>query len=77
MHSMPMAFAAAVAIIAGLQFLFHRTGLGRVFRATSDDGEIGQIMGLDKRRVFAAVLGAAGALLAIRSKFDPFMAPRG
>src|SRR5579871_5698672 len=29
--------ALAVAVIAGLQFLFYRTALGRAFRATSDD----------------------------------------
>ncbi len=77
-----LTFAAAVAIIAGLQFLFYCTGLGRAFRATSDDGEIAQIMGLDNRRVFAAamalsmaVVAVAGVLLAIRSNFDPFMGP--
>ena len=30
-------FAAAVAVIGGLQLLFYRTALGRAFRATSDD----------------------------------------
>jgi branched-chain amino acid transport system permease protein len=75
-------FIAAVAIIAGLQFLFYRTSLGRAFRATSDDGEIAQIMGLDNRRVFAwamalamAVVAVAGVFLAVRANFDPFMGP--
>jgi branched-chain amino acid transport system permease protein len=77
-----LTFAAAAAIIAGLQFLFYRTATGRAFRATSDDGEIAQIMGLDNRRVFAlamalsmAVVAVAGVFLAIRSNFDPFMGP--
>ncbi|NBO20898.1 MAG: branched-chain amino acid ABC transporter permease [Rhodobacteraceae bacterium] len=77
-----LTFTTAVAIIAGLQFLFYRTALGRAFRATSDDGEIAQIMGLDNRRVFAsamalsmAVVAVAGVFLAIRSNFDPFMGP--
>ena len=77
-----LTFVCAVAIIAGLQFLFYRTALGRAFRATSDDGEIAQIMGLDNRRVFAAamalsmaVVAVGGVLLAIRSNFDPFMGP--
>lgn len=77
-----LTFVAAVAIIAGLQFLFYRTAMGRAFRATSDDGEIAQIMGLDNRRVFAwamalsmAVVAVAGVFLAIRSNFDPFMGP--
>jgi branched-chain amino acid transport system permease protein len=75
-------FIAAVAIIAGLQFLFYRTALGRAFRATSDDGEIAQIMGLDRRTVFAwamalsmAVVAVAGVFLAIRANFDPYIGP--
>ena len=77
-----LTFVAAVAIIAGLQFLFYRTSMGSAFRATSDDGEIAQIMGLDNRKVFAwamalsmAVVAVAGVFLAIRANFDPFMGP--
>lgn len=77
-----LTFAAAVAIIAGLQYLFYRTALGRAFRAVSDDGEIAQIMGLENRKVFGlamalslAVVAVAGVFLAIRSNFDPFIGP--
>lgn len=77
-----LTFATAVAIIAGLQFLFYRTSMGRAFRAVSDDGEIAQIMGLENRKVFAwamalcmAVVAVAGVFLAIRSNFDPFVGP--
>jgi len=77
-----MTFVSAVAIIAGLQFLFYRTTMGRAFRATSDDGEIAQIMGLDNRKVCGwamglamAVVAVAGVFLAIRANFDPFMGP--
>ena len=77
-----LTFVTAVAIIAGLQYLFYRTSMGRAFRATSDDGEIAQIMGLDNRKVFAwamalsmAVVAVAGVFLAIRANFDPFMGP--
>jgi len=77
-----LTFVTAVAIIAGLQYLFYRTSLGRAFRATSDDGEIAQIMGLDNRKVFAwamalcmAVVAVAGVFFAIRANFDPFMGP--
>lgn len=77
-----LTFAAAVVIIAILQFLFYKTSMGRAFRATSDDGEIAQIMGLDNRKVFAwamalslAVVAVAGVFLAIRANFDPFMGP--
>lgn len=75
-------FATAVAVIAGLQFLFYRTALGRAFRATSDEAEIAGLMGLDRAKVYAwamvlylGVVAVAGVFLAIRSNFDPFMGP--
>ena len=80
---LPLAmFAAAVAIIAGLDLVFTRTSLGRAFRATSDDAEIAQLMGLDRRHVFAmamalsaAVVALAGVFLAVRTNFDPSTGP--
>jgi branched-chain amino acid transport system permease protein len=75
-------FATAVVVIWGLQYLFYNTGLGRAFRAASDDREIALIMGLDDKQVYAyamalslAVVSLAGVFLAIRSNFDPFMGP--
>jgi branched-chain amino acid transport system permease protein len=75
-------FVLAVAVIAGLQWLFYRTALGRAFRATSDDQAVAQLVGLDNRRVFAlamalslAVVAIAGVLLAIRTNFDPAIGP--
>jgi branched-chain amino acid transport system permease protein len=75
-------FALAVAVIAGMQWLFYRTALGRAFRATSDDQAVAQLVGLDNRRVFAlamalslAVVAIAGVLLAIRTNFDPAIGP--
>ena len=72
----------AVLVIAGLQFLFYRTPLGRSFRAVSDDPQIAQLMGLNNRHVFGlamalslAVVGLAGVLLAIRTNFDPAIGP--
>jgi branched-chain amino acid transport system permease protein len=75
-------FAAAVAVIAGLQMLFYKTALGRAFRATSDDQAVAQLMGLDTRHVFAmamalslAVIAVAGVFLAVRTNFDPAIGP--
>ena len=75
-------FALAVAVIAGLQWLFYRTAIGRAFRATSDDQDVAQLVGLDNRHVFAlamalslAVVAIAGVLLAIRTNFDPSIGP--
>jgi branched-chain amino acid transport system permease protein len=74
--------ASAVAVIAGLQFLFFRTELGRVFRATSDDRTTVRLMGVRNDHVYAlamaialAVVGVAGVFLAIRTNFDPSVGP--
>jgi branched-chain amino acid transport system permease protein len=75
-------FIMAVLVIAGLQYLFYRTALGRAFRATSDDQPVAQLMGLDNRRVFGlamalslAIVAIAGVLLAVRTNFDPSIGP--
>jgi len=77
-----LVFVTAVLVIAGLQYMFYNTNLGRAFRATSDDTEMAQLMGLDRKQVYAwamalclAVVALAGVFLAIRSNFDPFMGP--
>ncbi len=75
-------FAVAVAVIGALQLLFYRTELGRAFRATSDDRETAQLMGIDQSHLFAvamaialAVCALAGVFLGIRSIFDPSSGP--
>ena len=75
-------FAVAVAVIAGLQWIFYRTALGRAFRATADSQSVAQLMGLDNRHVFAlamalslAVVAIAGVFLAVRANFDPAIGP--
>ncbi|MAQ45218.1 MAG: branched-chain amino acid ABC transporter permease [Confluentimicrobium sp.] len=73
-----LTFVIAVAVIAALQWTFYRPPLGRVFRATSDNQDIAQLMGLNKAHVFGlamalalAVTAVAGILLGIRTSFDP------
>ena len=73
-----LTFGIAVAVIAGLQFVFYRTSLGRGFRAVSDNQDIAQLMGLNKAHVFGvamalalAVVAIAGILLGMRTSFDP------
>lgn len=75
-------FATAIVIIAGLQFVFYRTALGRAFRATSDNQDIAQLMGLNRRHVFGmamalslAVVAIAGVMLGVRTSFDPASGP--
>lgn len=71
-------FAVAVAVIAGLQWVFYRTPLGRAFRAVSDNADVAQLMGLNRRHVFGlamalslAVTAIAGVFLGMRTSFDP------
>ncbi len=73
-----LTFAIAIAVIATLQWIFYRTALGRAFRATSDNQEIAQLMGLNRRHIFGlamalalAVTAIAGIMLGIRTSFDP------
>lgn len=75
-------FGLAVAVIAALELLFARTGLGRAFRAVSDDQEIVQLMGYDNRHLYAlamalafAVMALAGILFGIGTIFDPAFGP--
>ncbi len=75
-------FITAVAVIAGLQYVLFHTQLGRDFRATSDDQETAQLMGIDHRHVFAlamalalAIVAVAGVFMAIRTNFDPSVGP--
>jgi len=71
-------FVTAVVVIAGLQWIFYRTALGRAFRAVSDNQDVAQLMGLNKRHVYGvamalslAVVALAGIFLGMRTSFDP------
>ena len=75
-------FGVAIAVIAGLQWVFYRTALGRAFRATSDNQRIAQLMGLNNKHIFAlamalalVVVAIAGVFLGIRTSFDPAAGP--
>jgi branched-chain amino acid transport system permease protein len=74
--------ASAVAVIVGLNVLFYKTALGRAFRATSDDLEIAELMGINHHRVFALAMGVAmivatiaALYLGMRANFDPTIGP--
>jgi branched-chain amino acid transport system permease protein len=75
-------FAAAVAVIGALQVLFYRTKVGRSFRATSDDQDVAQLMGIETRHVFAlamalslAVVAIAAIFIGVVKSFNPFVGP--
>lgn len=72
----------AIAVIGGLQFLFFRTALGRDFRAVSDDPEVAELMGINRRHVFALAMGVAivvvaiaGMMFGVAGSFDPYLGP--
>ena len=74
--------ASAVGVILGLNLLFYRTELGRAFRATSDDPEIAQLMGIDNRQIFSLAMAVAMVVIAVsalylgmRANFDPTIGP--
>jgi branched-chain amino acid transport system permease protein len=77
-----LTFLSAIAVIVALNLIFYRTRLGRAFRATSDDPETAQLMGLENRRIFALAMGLAmivtliaAVYLGIRANFDPTIGP--
>ena len=74
--------ACAVFVIATLNLISYRTQLGRAFRATSDDVEIAQLMGINNKSIYALTMGIALAVCAIaglflgaRANFDPSIGP--
>ena len=75
-------FGVAVLSIGGLQLLFYKTTLGRAFRAVSDDADTAELLGINKRHLFALAMAIAMAftalaavLFAIRTNFDPGAGP--
>jgi branched-chain amino acid transport system permease protein len=72
----------AVLILTGLQLFFSKTTLGRAFRATSDDPETAELMGINSRQIYGlamglslAIVAVAGVLLGIRTTFSPTAGP--
>jgi branched-chain amino acid transport system permease protein len=77
-----LTLASAIGIILALNLVFYRTSLGRAFRATSDDLEIAQLMGIDNPRIFSVAMGLAfivvtiaALYLGMRANFDPTVGP--
>jgi branched-chain amino acid transport system permease protein len=69
----------AVALFGALHWILTRTSYGRIVRATADDREVAQLMGVQPDRVYNVVMGVslafaavAGLLLAMRTSFSPF-----
>ena len=61
-----------------LQLFLANTRLGRAFRATSDDRDAAELMGINNRHIYGlamaialGVVAIAGILMGIRTTFDP------
>lgn len=75
-------FAVAVLCALAMQWLFNRTALGCAFRATSDDKDVAQLMGLHSGHIYALATGIAfllialaGTLQGMRTTFSPTDGP--
>jgi len=72
-------FAVAVALLGGLHLFLRRTSPGRALRATAEDPDTAELVGVNSRAVYAyaaaiavATAGLAGAFLGMRSSFNPY-----
>ena len=75
-------FLVAFGMTLALELLFARTPLGMAFRATSDDQQIAQLMGIRDRHVYGLAMGLSFALIAVggmfmgvRTTFTPDLGP--
>ena len=74
--------AVAVVVFSALHLFLSRTRPGWRMRATAEDPDAAELIGIDSRHVYArataiavAIAGLGGLFLAIRSVFDPVSGP--
>jgi branched-chain amino acid transport system permease protein len=77
-----LTLATAVLVLGGLHFVLRRTGFGRDMRATAQDPDTANLVGVPAAAVYArataiavAIATVAGAFLAVHSTFDPSSGP--
>ena len=77
-----LTLVVAITTLGALQLLLSRTRLGREMRATAQDPDTAQLVGINARDVYAratavavATAALAGLFLAIRSTVDPSAGP--
>jgi branched-chain amino acid transport system permease protein len=81
-HLAVLVFVVAVVLLVGLQFFLKWTVLGRAIRATAEDPDTAELVGINSRAVYAAATAiavattaVAGTFLAMRATFDPYSGP--
>jgi branched-chain amino acid transport system permease protein len=72
-------FVVAVALLGGLQIFLKWSPLGRSLRATAQDPDTAELVGINSRQIYAvaaaiavATAALAGAFLGMRSSFNPY-----
>jgi branched-subunit amino acid ABC-type transport system permease component len=77
-----LVLVVAVLLFAALQFFLSRTRAGWIMRATAEDADAAELVGIDSRSVYArataiavAIAALGGLFLGIRSVFDPVSGP--
>jgi branched-chain amino acid transport system permease protein len=77
-----LTFIAAVALVAVLDLLLYRTGIGAKIRAVSDDVAAADLIGLSSGRIYAIAMGIsfvtvgiAAGFMSIWTNFDPASGP--
>ena len=75
-------FAAAVALVAVLDLLLYRSGIGAKIRAVADDVAAADLIGLSSARIYAVAMGIsfvticiAAGFMSIWTAFDPASGP--
>ena len=81
-HLAVLVFVCAVVLLVGLQVCLKWTPLGRAIRATAEDPDTAELVGVNSRGVYAAAAAIAvattaiaGTFLAMRATFDPYSGP--
>ncbi|MGH6989507.1 MAG: branched-chain amino acid ABC transporter permease [Stellaceae bacterium] len=77
-----LTFVAAVALVAVLDILLYRTGIGAKIRAVSDDVAAADLIGLSSVRIYAiamgisfVTIGIAAGFMSVWTDFDPSSGP--
>src|SRR6516164_9842720 len=75
-------FAAAVALVAVLDLLLYRSGIGAKIRAVADDVAAADLIGLSSARIYAlamgisfVTIGIAAGFMSVWTDFDPASGP--
>ena len=64
-----LTLGVAVVVLVALQLLFSRTSIGRAFRATADDPQTAQLMGINDKRLYGVAMAIAFAAVALAGFF--------